>query len=62
MVDADKADDLTLQCPSPYSDISDRSMSDRSDDNTVGVEMEQVSSDEDLNSDDNTGLTHIFFC
>ncbi|XP_059179216.1 protein split ends-like isoform X2 [Physella acuta] len=55
MVDTDKADDLTLQCPSPYSDISDRSMSERSDDKTVGVEMEQVSSDEDLSSDENTG-------
>ncbi|CAL1526470.1 unnamed protein product [Lymnaea stagnalis] len=53
VVDADKMDDLTLQCPSPYSDISDKSMSDKSDDQQMAVEMEQVSSDEDLDSGDN---------
>uniref|UniRef100_A0A2C9JDF1 BOD1/SHG1 domain-containing protein n=1 Tax=Biomphalaria glabrata TaxID=6526 RepID=A0A2C9JDF1_BIOGL len=48
VVDGEKTEDLTLQCPSPYSDISDKSMS--SEDQNMGVEMEQVSSDEDLDS------------
>ncbi|GFO50242.1 biorientation of chromosomes in cell division protein 1-like protein [Plakobranchus ocellatus] len=44
-------DDLNLQCRSPYSDISDRSMSE-SDDKKEAVEMEEVSSDEDLGVDE----------
>ncbi|KAH9524831.1 hypothetical protein Btru_027984, partial [Bulinus truncatus] len=54
VLDGDKTEDLTLQCPSPYSDISDKSMSDKSDSQTMGVEMEQVSSDEDLDTGDTT--------
>ena len=44
-------DDLALQCRSPYSDISDRSMS-GSDGKKEKVEMEEVSSDEDLGVDE----------
>lgn len=41
--------DLVLPFRSPYSDISDRSMSDKSEDEQKAVvEMEEVSSDEDI--------------
>lgn len=53
VVDGEKTEDLTLQCPSPYSDISDKSMS--SEDQNMAVEMEQVSSDEDLDSGEDIG-------
>ncbi|BFZ02207.1 hypothetical protein BsWGS_05246 [Bradybaena similaris] len=46
-------DDRFLQCRSPYSDISDRSISDKSDDEQkLTVEMEEVSSDEDIGPDE----------
>ncbi|XP_005099430.1 biorientation of chromosomes in cell division protein 1-like 1 [Aplysia californica] len=48
----EKGEELVLQCPSPYSDISDRSMSDKSESDHSEVEMEKVSSDDDLDNDD----------
>lgn len=44
--------ELVLQCPSPYSDISDRSMSDKSDASKAdNVSVDKVSSEEELDED-----------